>query len=386
MLRAEPVRADRAGRFRRKPVVAGEGRTGSVRTVLLWALATLLAFVVVEASIFRSGRYSQYLEPDSAAGAVEAHLFWLKQTPPAKTPEVLVVGDSRIGEGFSAPEAAHASGNRIVFWNFGIPGTTPRAWYYMLRDADPTRRRFAAITLALDHYADEDTFDGVEDHLGDVSFVIERLRLNDCLDFASSMNNPVSEHKALMGCLFRGLTLRRDVQEFMTNIRGRIRRAKDWRTNGLRYVSGYTGNPDDLRGVSADFVRRTISFPPGVDPQRQKTVREMVIPPPAPQTGEATRYRERWLGRILDLYKDSPARIIFLELPRAPLPKPQSRVPARFLESALRRPRIAALPSDTFHDLERPDFFFDGLHLNDRGRHIFSVRLGERTAALAGVE
>ena len=52
------------------------------------------------------------------------------------------------------------------------------------------------------------------------------------------------------------------------------------------------------------------------------------MPAPAPQTGETTRYRELWLGRILDLYKDSPTQIIFFELPRAPLPRPEDRVPA----------------------------------------------------------
>ena len=88
--------------------------------------------------------------------------------------------------------------------------------------------------------------------------------------------------------------------------------------------------------------------------------------------GETTRYRKLWLGRILDLYKDSPTRIIFLELPRAPLPKPEGPQPAAFLQSALRRPNVSALPMGTFRDLERPEVFFDGLHLNRIGRGLFT--------------
>ena len=82
-----------------------------------------------------------------------------------------------------------------------------------------------------------------------------------------------------------------------------------------------TAAPTDLRGLSADFDSRTISFPPGLTTQQHDSIQAMVMPQPAPQTGETTRYRMLWLGRILDLYKDSPTRIIFLEVPRAPLPE-----------------------------------------------------------------
>ena len=60
----------------------------------------------------------------------------------------------------------------------------------MLRDADPTRRRFAAIVLALDQYSDQDSLDSVQDRLIDLNFVIGRLRVTDCADFAASMKSP----------------------------------------------------------------------------------------------------------------------------------------------------------------------------------------------------
>ncbi len=232
---------------------------------LLWTVASLLSFLLVESLVFRVGWYEKYLEPNSSAGTVETYLSWLQLFPHGKLPEVLVVGDSRIAEGFSAPAAKIAAGNRIRFWNFGIGGATPRVWYYELRDGDPTRRRFAAIVLALDQYSDQDSVDSIQDRLIDLNFVIGRLRLTDCPDFASSMASEEYRTRALSGCLLRGITLRRDAQEFLRHIRDRIRRAKDYRANGLVYVDAYGGRLEDLRGLSADFVNRTIHFPPGLD-------------------------------------------------------------------------------------------------------------------------
>jgi hypothetical protein len=364
----------------------GSVRTPALRKPLLWTVASLALFLLVESLIFRLGWYNTYLEPDSSAGTVETHLSWLRRFPHADLPEVLVVGDSRIAEGFSAPAAGTADGNRIRYWNFGIGGATPRIWYYELRDGDPTRRRFAAIVLALDQYSDQDSVDSIQDRFIDLNFVIGRLRLSDCADFASSMKTREYQARALSGCLLKGIALRRDAQEFLRHRKDRLKRAKDWRVNGLGYVNGYPGHAEDLRGLSADFVNRTIHFPPGLDTERHDTVQAMVMREPAPQTGETTQYRKLWLGRIIDLYKDSPTQIVFLELPRAPLPIPESPQPAAFLEWALRRPHVSAVPSSTFRDLERPEMFFDGLHLDSVGRGIFTERIATRIPELIGIQ
>ncbi len=355
---------------------------------LAWTVLSLFAFLIAEGAIFRAGWYNKYLEPQSSAGMVESYLFWLKHTLPTAAPEVMVLGDSRIAEGFSSRDADHVAANKIHFWNFGMGGTSPRIWYYVLRDADPTRRRFRAIAIALDHYSDQDEFDSRPNRVIDLNFIIGRLRLTDCPDFATSMVSPEFKSKALAGCLFKGIPLRRDAQEFLLNVSDRIKRSKEWHNNGLVYTTDYLGREENLEGLSADFARRTIVYPPGIDEQRRSSIEAMVMPAPAPQTGETTRYRELWLGRILDLYKDSPTQIIFYELPRAPLPRPEDRVPATWLQSALRRPRpqVAALPQNTFRDLERPDLFFDGLHLNRVGRGIFSRRIAQTIPPMIGIQ
>jgi hypothetical protein len=378
--------AQRARRDREEKAGIASKRLFYQSPALLWTIVSLLLFLIVEGGVFRLGWYNKYLEPESSAGTVEAYLYWLKRFPHSNRPVVMVVGDSRIAEGFSARQAGLASGNSIRYWNFGMGGTTPRVWYYILRDGDPTRRRFAGIVLALDQYSDEDHWDSLMDRPIDLNFVIGRLRLRDCQDYVSSIKSPEIQARTLSGCLLKGIALRRDAQEFLRHVSDRIARTKDNRVNGLQYLDAYDGSDLNLRGLSADFTQRTIQFPSGLTEQRHNSIQDMVMPAPAPPTGEVTRYRRFWLGRILDLYKDSPTRIVFLELPRAPLPRPESPTPARFLKGALKRPRVSALPSYMFRDLERPELFEDGLHLNKVGRSLFTERLADQVPPLIGIQ
>lgn len=351
---------------------------------MAWTAATLLAFLVTEGLIFRTGWYNQWLEPSSSAGMVEGYLRWLRESPHRQTSEVAVLGDSRIAHGLSAPAASAASGDKLRFWNLGIAGTLPRDWYYMLRDADPTRRRFSAVVLALDQYSDEDYTDIYADRAIDLNFLIGRLRVADCWEFAASMKSRENRAHALAGCLLKGIALRRDVRELLTDLPARMARARAWRDHGLDYVNSFAGIDRDLRGLQADWERHTIAFPPGIDEAARSSIQATLMPRWPPYSGETTRYRQRWLTKIFDMYKGSPTRVILLELPRAPLPKPESSTPRYFLNAALPRAGVVALDSDTFRDLERPEYFFDGLHLNRAGRALFSARLGREVAELVG--
>jgi hypothetical protein len=345
-------------------------------------MIALAAFFAADSLLFRTGWYASHLRPDSSAGTLESQLHWLKNTPPSGRPEVLIVGDSRIAEGFSASVADSAVGERLHFWNFGMPSTTPRVWYYALRSADPTRRRFAAIVIALDKYSDADWFGLSEDRISDQSFVVMQLGLSDCADFASSLNEMTLRRRALFGCLFRGVVLRPDAQDFLAHPKARLERSADWWNNGLGYITAYGGKTESLQGLTADWTNRTIHFPDGVSDAIRANVTKFVLPEEVPNTGALARYRRRWLGGILNMYKDSPTRIVFLQLPRGPLVNPNTHGGPGFVDSASKLPRVSVLPADTFTDLERPDLFADGLHLNRDGRPIFSQRLAEKVNAI----
>jgi hypothetical protein len=358
----------------------------TLQQAVLWTVFSLAAFFLVDAAVFRSGWYNSYLEPNSTTGQLESHLFWLRHAKPAGIPEAAVIGDSRIAEGFSARKAGEAAGGKLFFWNLGVPGSSPRTWYYLLRDGDPDHRRFKAITLGIDRYSDQDSTDNVADRINDLNYVIGRLRLTDCWDFAQSFVSPEKQRTVITGCLFKAVPLRRDVQDLLSKPKERFAAAKDWRNNGHGYIDGYGGKPENLAGLTVDFGKRTLNFPAGAKDWQRSSALATVLPADVAQTGQLTAYRKLWLGRILDLYKDSPTRIIFLELPRAPVPTPDLKAPPKFIRSVMNRPRVTVLPAETFRDLETPETFADGLHLNHVGRPLFSVRIGEKVAEIVGVD
>ena len=354
----------------------------TLASALLWTGITLACFAVVEGAVFHSGLYSPYLEPDSSAGVLEGQMTWLADTPPGAQPEILVIGDSRTAEGFSSRTAVTAAGGKYAIWNLGVPGATPRIWYYMLRDAVRTHGEPAAVVLGLDRFSDVDGAEKPQSRVSDLNYLTGRLRLTDCVDFADSMEAPDLWHQAIGGCLFRGMPLRADLHQMLTQWTSRLERARDFRIHGHGYIDGYGGKSENLTGLSADFQKREIHFPPGTMDGQRDTIRNTVLPDPVPQTGAQYRYRRLWLGRIVDLFAKGRTRVVFVEMPRAPLATPDSAVAARFLAEATTRPGVSALPQDTFHDLERPELFADGLHLNMQGRIIFSQRLGEKLAHL----
>jgi hypothetical protein len=187
---------------------------------------------------------------------------------------------------------------------------------------------------------------------------------------------------AMSGCLFRGLPLRQDLYDLLSHWRKRINDARDFRIHGHGYIDGYEGKSEEMVGLKVDFVKKEIQFPANANNEQKDSARATLLPHPAPQTGALYRYRQQWLGRIIELLRGSKTRVIFFEIPRSPLPLPDSPDSARFINEAVRQAGVTALPQNTFRDLERPELFADGLHLNKTGRAIFSKRLAEDVAHL----
>jgi len=356
-----------------------EGPIKPLAAAVRWSVISLLCFFAAEGAVFRSGLYLRYLQPDSSTGQVENQVYWLRHLAKGLDPDVAIIGDSRVAEGFSATAAGTATGGRLRFWNLGIPGLNQRSWYYVLRDADPDRNRFRALVLALDHYTDDDdAFGELSERMTDLSYLVGRLRLSDCPGFAASYKDWSNREQAFAGCLFRGLTLRPDLREFLAAPRARVRLARLARRDGLTWLNGYTGIDQTMTGIEADFVHKVVKFPPGMSGMAMYSVDLTVMPDRLPYAGATTRYRKWALGRIAARYAGTHTKLIFVQLPRAPLPVPDGSAPEEFVEWISRQPGVEVVPEAVFQNFERPELFGDGLHLNATGRKAFS-------AALAGV-
>ena len=74
-------------------------------------------------------------------------------------------------------------------------------------------------------------------------------------------------------------------------------------------------------------------------------------------------FRREWFGQILDRYRGSPTRIVFVRLPRGPDSPP--RQPGAQEERSIRefasRPSVLLCDEHAFDSLERPELFKDAL-------------------------
>jgi hypothetical protein len=108
----------------------------------------IAVFLCVDGAIFHSGLYVSILAPSSYAGRVWRITRAEKDRAPSALKEVLVLGDSRIAEGFSATLANElGSPAGLKFVSLAEPAASANPWYYMVREVDPTTRRYAAIVV-----------------------------------------------------------------------------------------------------------------------------------------------------------------------------------------------------------------------------------------------
>lgn len=344
-----------------------------VRRVLAAAAGAVIVFLGVEAAVFRSGFYASILKPGTSASTLEALIRTELQRQAGAGRRVLEIGDSRMS---FLPRIAtgHAAPRGYSFGGIGMGGTSPRTWYYMLRDADPSRRRYDAILLPVESYADYDQAEDLADRPTDLNFLIARLRLSDVFEFAWSFRSAERRWQALRGGLLKGAVFQRDFQDMLPRPKDRIAAARLSERQFTNWVYGHEGENRSLAGLQVDWKARSITFPEGMSPDMQRLARERLLPDPRPDTGRLTEFRKRWFERILDHYRDSPTRLVFLRLPRGPAIWPESNEPPRpgFVRELARRPRVLLLDEHAFDSLERPEYFMDPLHLNRDGMAIFS--------------
>ncbi len=348
---------------------AGPGATYLVAAAL---------FVLVEGLIFHTGFYADYVDPQSSTGILEGMLRDELKREPFGADEVLVIGDSRIGEGFSAPLANRSRGDHgYYFANASAPGSTPRCWYYELRDIDPGHARYSAIVLPVESYEDVGPPENYANRTLDMHYVAARLRYSDVIDFTFSFENARERFEVLRGSLFKGFIYQQDLLAFIENPEKRLWSVGQWRIHGPEWRDGYKGRTASLSGLEVDWASKTVRLPAHLPADQAAILKSALLSEPAPPTGALEAYRRRWFGKILDLYEGSHTRLVFLALPRGPAVRPGG--PPKGLSHSVRdlgqRRGVVLLPEHAFESLERPEFYFDNLHLNSRGRERFSVML-----------
>jgi hypothetical protein len=352
----------------------------SFRTVAAFVGVLLAGYLLAEILIFRSGFYGRFLEPDlSATGYLERILYSEIHRPPSGKKEVLVVGNSRIAEGFSAKLAnQRLAGDGYWFSNFGVSGTGDRVWYYLVRDVDPHRDRYAAIAIPIDDYTDPDDYEDVADRVSEMPLLVNRLSLTDIVPYTLSFTNWKSRLEVFRGLAIPGTVYQRDFQQFAEHPARRLERIDDFRAHGEEARYNYEGMNRSLAGLAVDWAHHSMAFPPDMPESERRDYTGIFFSQP-PQNGRNRAFEMRWLGALVDLYRGSQTRIIIFQAPRSPAPRPTSlaHLPWTTVDELKRRTWVKVVDRHTFEEFEKPKLFGDYVHLNSTGRKLFSPKFAE---------
>ncbi len=347
-------------------------------------LATLVFFAAFEGILFHTRLYPSMLEPDSTAGAMETQLNNEIKRPKPDRNQVLAVGHSRMA---LLPRIANemnpSTGYR--FASVGLGGTTPRCWYYELRDLDPTARRYSAIIIPTDDFNEPDSYEDPNDRDLDTRYLIARLKLSDLVDYPSSFDGYQRKWAAVGDILFKGYVYKRDFLDFLASVKARVNKVRLSNQYSTEWFYSYVGPEHNVAGLQVDWEHNVAHFPASFTSEQRQLVQDVLFKARPPDAGQLSRYLYRWYGRIIEHYRGSGTKLIFLRVPRAPLPPPE-RPPK--LDSAIRRiasvPDVVVLDEHLFDPLERADLFADPMHLNADGLNRFSRILATEVRRVLG--
>ncbi|MGO9010268.1 MAG: hypothetical protein ACLQPN_09205 [Bryobacteraceae bacterium] len=344
----------------------------------------LLLFFALDALAFRTGWYVSILEPNSTAGFLETYLNIEEQRPIGRYRQVLAVGDSRMGLKTRVADLLTAE-TGCSFGTISVPGTTPRCWYYMLREVDPDCDRYAAILVPLDTY-DDRSWDDLADRDLDINYLTPLLRVGDLPGFVFSYPSWSNRAHAAEAVLLKGLAYQHDFQAFLEHPRTRMQYVRLQEEHAREWYYNAVWERHSLAGMSVDWNAKTVALPAWLEPAKRREVQQVLLDDPPPYSADFARYRRHWLRAILDRYRGSRTRFLFLRLPRGPVVRPETPPPDP--HSVVRRfaaaGRIILLPEHMFDSLEHPELFGDALHLNEEGGYQFSMMLaGEVGRVLA---
>jgi hypothetical protein len=348
--------------------------------------ASGLAFCFLNLLIFNTSLYRSILNPDSTTGSAQSRLQNEKQRRAEDGNQIVAVGDSRMGF-FPRYPNERRSEIGYTFASLAVPGSTPRVWYYILRDADPMATRYRAILIPMEDYDDAETWEDYSNRESDLNYVLPLLGRKDIPEFVRSYTDSRIRVRVLEGLLLKGSVYKRDFQDFLLHPKARIRRVNSSRRDSAKWFYNYEATSDSMKDVRVDWTARTIAVPPDVSPARAQDFRGRFLGLQAPQQGRHGAYLRYWLGKICERYRGTGTRIVFLRLPRGPFVRPDQ--PPYNPHSSVRGlaasvPEVILLPEHTLDDLERPELFADEMHMNGPGCAQFSLDLARAVRTMLG--
>ena len=336
---------------------------------LMFGVAILIC---VDGVVFHTRLYTSILAPDSYAGRMAAITRAEKNRASSGLKEVLVLGDSRMAVGFSPLVANKLSAvDGFKFVNLAEGASAVNIWDYILREVDPARDRYWAIVVPYGIGFEPNSADPLR-----ISMAAPLLRYGDWFNFASAFRRWSGRFGAFTACILRGSAYQSDVVDFLTHPIARIRSLQQVPTR-LQARNVYKGLNYDIVGTSYDPKTGRVTLPPRLTEAQRKAIRNSLMKPSQSETQDFLRMQRDGIQQILNRYSGSSTEIILTPMPRGPfagLPGASMTFHALFPAVTTQR-TVFSIPEHTFDFLEKPEYYFDGYHLNSKGRQRFTETL-----------
>jgi hypothetical protein len=332
---------------------------------------SIAAFIFLDGVIFHSGLYVSILAPSSYAGRIAEITQAEKDRAPSGLREVLVLGDSRIAEGFStnlANELGSTSGLKFV--SLAEPAASANTWYYMVRRVDPTTRRYSAIVIPYGVGYEPNSADPLR-----ISMTAPLLRYGDCFHFASGFQRWSGRFRAFTACILRGSAYQDDVVDLLEHPIARIS-SLHGEAARMHAREVYKGRDYDLVGTSYDSATGHVTFAEKLTEAQRLAFQKSLIQPSQSDVEYSLKLQRDWIPRIMNRYSKSSTSIVLTPVPRGPfLELSKFSRGYTVLPSSVIQRATFPVPEHTFDFLEKPEYYFDAFHLNTKGRERFTETL-----------
>jgi hypothetical protein len=333
---------------------------------------SVATFVLLDGVIFHSGLYVSILAPSSYAGRIAEITQAEKDRASSGLKEILVLGDSRIAEGFSATVANElGSAAGLKFVSLAEPAASANTWYYMVREVDPTTRRYAAIVIPYGVGYEPNSADPLR-----ISMTAPLLRYADCFHFASGFQRWSGRFRAFTSSILRGSAYQDDVVDLFEHPIARIE-SLHGEPARLHSREVYKGRDYDLIGTSYDSTTGKVRFADKLTESQRLAFRKSLIQPSQSDVEYSLKLQRDWIPRIINRYSNSHTAIVLTPIPRGPFVELPgfSKGYDSVLPSSVIQSTNSSLPQHTFDFLEKPEYYFDAFHLNAKGRQRFTETL-----------
>ncbi|HDR8911058.1 TPA: nucleotidyl transferase AbiEii/AbiGii toxin family protein [Burkholderia multivorans] len=342
------------------------------------ALASVVIFDLIG---FRSGLYASITTTESMQGFGIAMVRALEKLPPMPDSGVILTGDSRISEGFSARRANDIVGSKtLAVMNAGIPGSDIRDWYYFLQTIDPDKNRFRAIVLTLPTFRAAPPVVSRIDEPYHSDFLVPTIGSMHYLDFAMSQSGWRARFDAISQWGIDPLTYQADFGKLLADPLGRLANVRWKQKIGIHFGDDYDGNPMTMIGLSYDPSSGAITYPTRLNDEQRHKLDIDFKHPNLNLRVEFADWMSQWLSRIVNRYAGSATRVYIVRLPSTPLPAAvhDDRYPlAPFFMQEVTDSNIRIVPESLLLALEQPQYFFDNRHLNSAGRKAMTTMLAK---------